>query len=243
MTIALRQPSSGRAAAVAFAVSLAAHGAVALALLSLSVARPVAIEFPEITVSLAPAAATGPAPRASGPTPDAEAPAQRTVAPRPRVAAPAPRVVTTRAEADFAVPAPPVVATAAPLAPEARADAAAHDAVVADAAAPAASTDAPDADGFVELHVLDWLAQHRRYPRAAARARIEGVVHVRFKLVPDGRIVDTRLERSSGARILDGAALELLDRASPIPGLAQFAMTRPIELRLPIQYRLRRSKA
>jgi protein TonB len=106
----------------------------------------------------------------------------------------------------------------------------------------AATTSGADAAqrGFVELHVLDWLAQHRRYPRAARRAGIEGTVHVRFVIDPLGRIDATAIETSSGARVLDRAALALLDSASPVPGLAQFGLVEPLQLRLPIDYRLRR---
>jgi protein TonB len=106
----------------------------------------------------------------------------------------------------------------------------------------AATTAGADAaqQGFVELHVLDWLAQHRRYPRAARRAGVEGTVHVRFAIDPLGRIDATAIETSSGARVLDRAALALLDSASPVPGLAQFGLVEPMQLRLPIDYRLRR---
>lgn len=95
--------------------------------------------------------------------------------------------------------------------------------------------------GFLQLHIADWLAQHKRYPRAALRARIEGVAQVRFLLVPDGRILESKIERSSGASILDEAAISLLLRASPIPNLKQFALTQAIELHIPIHYSIDRS--
>ncbi len=132
---------------------------------------------------------------------------------------------------------PPGHSQAAPTEPrESRGDTMA----VADRAA--ATTSGADAaqHGFVELHVLDWLAQHRRYPRAARRAGVEGTVHVRFVIDPLGRIDATAIETSSGARVLDRAALALLDSASPVPGLAQFGLVEPLQLRLPIDYRLRR---
>jgi protein TonB len=119
-------------------------------------------------------------------------------------------------------------------------------AAAADAMTPSASAVAgADAarHGFVELHVLDWLAQHRHYPRAARRAGIEGTVHVRFVIDPLGRIGEASIERSSGARSLDRAALDLLGSASPVPGLAQFGLREPLLLRLPIDYRLLRPRA
>jgi protein TonB len=93
----------------------------------------------------------------------------------------------------------------------------------------------------IDLRVLEWLARYRTYPLAARRARLEGVVELRVTLLPDGRFVDARVERSSGHVLLDQAALDLLARAAPLP--ADFASERnaQIELQLPIVYRMRTS--
>jgi protein TonB len=95
----------------------------------------------------------------------------------------------------------------------------------------------------ISLHVLDWLARYRTYPLAARRAHLEGVVQLRVTLMPDGRFVDARVERSSGHALLDQAALDLLTRAAPLP--AEFASERSerIELQLPIVYRMRASSS
>lgn len=91
----------------------------------------------------------------------------------------------------------------------------------------------------IDLRVVDWLARYRTYPLEARRARIEGVVQLRVTLMSDGRLVDARVEQSSGHLLLDRAALELLARASPLPD--EFASERlgQIELQLPIVYRMR----
>ncbi|WP_257388866.1 energy transducer TonB [Tahibacter caeni] len=89
------------------------------------------------------------------------------------------------------------------------------------------------------VRVLEWLAQHRRYPGPARRARLQGTVEVIVVLMPDGRLVDQRIAQSSGHAILDKAALDLLRRASPVPASAFFTgEARQLELRLPIIYRL-----
>ncbi|MBL8299276.1 MAG: energy transducer TonB [Rhodanobacteraceae bacterium] len=89
------------------------------------------------------------------------------------------------------------------------------------------------------VRVLEWLAQHRRYPGPARRARLQGTVEVVVVLMPDGRLVDQRIAHSSGHDILDKAALDLLRRASPVPMSAFFTGgARQLELRLPIIYRL-----
>lgn len=100
----------------------------------------------------------------------------------------------------------------------------------------------PPLDPLVDtatVRVLDWLAQHRRYPGAARRARLQGTVEVVVVLMPDGRLVNQRIAQSSGHSILDKAALDLLRRASPVPMSAFFTgEARQLELRLPIIYRL-----
>lgn len=89
------------------------------------------------------------------------------------------------------------------------------------------------------VRVLEWLAQHRRYPGPARRAKLQGTVEVVVVLMPDGRLVDQRIAQSSGHAILDKAALDLLRRASPVPASAFFTgEARRLELRLPIIYRL-----
>jgi periplasmic protein TonB len=93
----------------------------------------------------------------------------------------------------------------------------------------------------IDLRVLDWLARYRSYPLAARRARIEGVVELRVTLMPDGRLVDARVERSSGHPLLDQAALDLLARAAPLPSDFGTARTEQIELQLPIVFRMRTS--
>ena len=91
----------------------------------------------------------------------------------------------------------------------------------------------------IDLRVVDWLARYRTYPLEARRARIEGVVQLRVTLMSDGRLVDARVEQSSGHLVLDRAALDLLARASPLPG--EFASERigQVDLQLPIVYRMR----
>jgi protein TonB len=237
----------------AFAASLATHAMLlggAAWLLGVADGAPAGLARP-LSVTLAPAPAAAADPRRPAPV---AAPASDTVAEGVHDAiAPAPA---------RAAPAPPAAVLAAQAAQDEDADRRrrerlaargidgiappAHAQASPPGVAPATPGGAPpgaDADarrGFVELHVLDWLAQHRSYPRAARRAGLEGTVHVRFVIDPEGRIADAAIERSSGAHALDRAALDLLGRASPVPGLAQFGLAQALELRLPIDYRLRR---
>lgn len=244
--------SGWRGPGTAFALSLAVHaGLVAIALWLIGSPTGTVRGETRIAVTLAAApsdnAAPVQAPRPVAPATAAPAPAATPDAPqrasRP-AASPAPAaVLATEAEADDevrrrrreALAARGGTGIAVPSHSQATPAATAG-------AAPAAARPGADASaqrGFVELHVLDWLATHRQYPRAARRAGLQGTVHVRFVIDPEGRIADAAVERSSGARVLDRAALDLLGRASPVPGLAQFGLAQSLELRLAIDYRLR----
>jgi protein TonB len=253
--VAIEQPATSahwRRPGGAFALSLALHALLlggAAWLLGVPDGAPRGERLLSVALAPAPVAAADPQPPApvAAPAADGAADGARTaIAPEPAPAAAAPPAAVLAAEADLdedaerrrreALAARGIDGIAPP----------AHSQASPAAAAPAMPAGAPPgADaavqrGFVELHVLDWLAQHRSYPRAARRAGLEGTVHVRFVIDPEGRIASAAIERSSGARVLDQAALDLLGRASPVPGLAQFGLAQALELRLPIDYRLRR---
>jgi len=83
------------------------------------------------------------------------------------------------------------------------------------------------------------LARHKEYPRRARARRIEGVVGVAFTLHPDGRITDARIVDSSGHRLLDDSAREMLATAGPLPPFPEEMAREPLALEVPIQYSLR----
>jgi protein TonB len=215
-----------------------------------------------IELSLAPMATGSPASRPPPPMP------QRTVseiaATAPVAAARAATPLPRRAEVDHAAqaatrsdagpePATPMESSTASLATAAvsvavaaarESAAAAHIAsVVALASAQAPVSDATAQDHparqlALEWRVQQWLAQFRKYPRAAARAGYQGTVMVRFVLDRDGGLRASELLDSSGHALLDRAALELLDRAAPFPPLPSGSGLDEVELVLPIDYRL-----
>jgi protein TonB len=242
-----------RRAGTAFALSLAVHGglvAAALWLLGTPGAAPRAERPIDVVLSPAPAAPSQPAEPGAAVNPiPAKAPtvaAAGAPVPAAQAAAPPAAVLVAAQDAEAEAARRLREALAAhdrtAIAPPVHSQTAASTPAIAGSTAPGAAAPGADAStqrGFVELHVLDWLAQHRSYPRAARRAGIEGTVQVRFVLDAEGRIADAAVERSSGATVLDRAALALLDRASPVPGIAQFGLTGAMELRLPVDYRLR----
>lgn len=60
------------------------------------------------------------------------------------------------------------------------------------------------------------IRKHLRYPDAARRQGLEGVVVVRFRVQPSGRARPVLLKRSAGA-VLDRAAIQAVRRAQPLP--------------------------
>lgn len=108
----------------------------------------------------------------------------------------------------------------------------------------AASTDrqvvlqASSSTSLLELNILEWLQRHRRYPRSALRSRLQGDVGVRFVIDRQGRLLSAEVVSSSGYKLLDQAALELLQRAQPYPLPPLDPGVDRLELSLPVAYRL-----
>lgn len=97
----------------------------------------------------------------------------------------------------------------------------------------AAASDGGNPDELVRA----WLAMHQHYPRAARRHRIEGTVTLAFALDARGHVVRAEVDGTSGSRVLDRAALDLLGRAEPFPVAATDASTElPFEIE--VEYRL-----
>jgi TonB family protein len=61
------------------------------------------------------------------------------------------------------------------------------------------------------------LESAKTYPRMARERGIEGVVRVRFKVLPSGNIERVEILQSSGSEILDTASIKTVHRAKPLP--------------------------
>lgn len=110
------------------------------------------------------------------------------------------------------------------------------------APAPAAPTapSTPQADPNPYYHILlRQIAQHKRYPPAAKRARQEGLVEIRFTIAADGHLVDAEVSRSSSVPNLDAAALAAVTAASPFPPIPAELGVNRLQLSLPIEFSLR----
>lgn len=102
--------------------------------------------------------------------------------------------------------------------------------------APAAPQVANNAADTWESRVLAALHKQRRYPRTAMARRQQGVPYIRFTMDRDGKVLSSRLERSSGFPELDREAVTLPKRASPLPKPPADKPGDTLELVVPVEY-------
>lgn len=86
--------------------------------------------------------------------------------------------------------------------------------------------------------LMAWLARHRTYPDAAKKAKLQGIVHVRFTLDRTGRLLAAAVDRGPGVAILEQAAIDVLQRANPMPPIPESMGLSRLTLTLPIEYSL-----
>jgi protein TonB len=68
------------------------------------------------------------------------------------------------------------------------------------------------------------------------RSRQAGTVMVRFTVGPDGNLISRAVEKSSGSKVLDDAAVAALDRAAPFPPMPQNVAQGPIQVSVPFEF-------
>jgi periplasmic protein TonB len=102
---------------------------------------------------------------------------------------------------------------------------------------PGSAAAAARAQARWEKALVSHLNRFKRYPDVARARSSQGDVAVQFTIDGMGRLVASRVVRSSGSSVLDEEALAVLQRASPLP--APPAQITTFDLTLPIQFRLR----
>ena len=90
-----------------------------------------------------------------------------------------------------------------------------------------------------KTHILALLERNKRYPEAAKSRHQQGVAQVFFSIDRRGRVINSRLVRSSGASALDDEALALLRRAEPFPPPPPELPGARVDLSVPIRFNLR----
>jgi protein TonB len=90
-----------------------------------------------------------------------------------------------------------------------------------------------------KTEILALLERNKRYPGAAQSRHQQGTAQVFFSLDRQGRVIDSRVVRSSGASSLDDEALALLRRAGPFPPPPAELPGQHVDLTVPIRFNLR----
>lgn len=80
------------------------------------------------------------------------------------------------------------------------------------------------------------LARRKSYPRRARRRGIEGIVTLWFRMNRQGEVLDYRIQRTSGNRLLDNAIERLIEKASPLPPFPDSIARDTMELAVPFRF-------
>ena len=87
-----------------------------------------------------------------------------------------------------------------------------------------------------EQEISGWIQQHKLYP-ASAGGR-EGRVVVRMRIDRAGNVRYYAIEQSSGLRVFDDAALDMIRRANPLPAVpVNYPASNLVEFLIPISFK------
>ncbi|HBC09109.1 MAG TPA: energy transducer TonB [Rhodospirillaceae bacterium] len=84
-----------------------------------------------------------------------------------------------------------------------------------------------------------WLERNKTYPKDARRQRMQGVVHLYFRVTRDGRVLRHEIRKSSGHALLDGEAEAMLQRAQPLPKFTDDMKGGYLDVVVPVLFSLR----
>ncbi|MCX7205612.1 MAG: TonB family protein [Proteobacteria bacterium] len=84
-----------------------------------------------------------------------------------------------------------------------------------------------------QSQVLSHLGKYRRYPGDARLRKQAGAAWIKLTITAEGKVLNKQLIASSGALILDREALQILERAQPLPLPPKLI---PIVITLPVRF-------
>jgi protein TonB len=172
-----------------------------------------------------------PAPAAQQATPRRKAPPERRKTPKP-AQAPAPIAMPAEPTAPEAVAPSSEAPDSPPPTPVARRWEAPKEPPV----APSAESLAGYGNTLSRL-----IARHREYPPLAQARGWEGAVSLRLRIAPGGTLLDATVEQSSGHRVLDAQALEMVNRIARLPRPPNGWIEREFAVIVPVVFRLEKS--
>lgn len=71
------------------------------------------------------------------------------------------------------------------------------------------------------------------------RSRVTGTVLVRFTVGASGQLLSREVEKSSGSKLLDDAAVAAVERAAPFPPMPKELAGEPMEMKVPYRFTTR----
>lgn len=90
-----------------------------------------------------------------------------------------------------------------------------------------------------QSRVLGHLAHFKRYPGDARQRKRAGAAWVRFQVDRDGKLLASELVTSSGTVLLDREALQVLERAQPLPAPPDNVLHQgTVTVTLPVSFKL-----
>lgn len=84
------------------------------------------------------------------------------------------------------------------------------------------------------------LERCKEYPRAAQQRRQQGRAMLRFTIDRSGKVLDYKIEKSTGYDTLDQAVVAMIQRASPLPPMPADMTKDHLELLVPVPFTLTR---
>jgi TonB family protein len=98
-----------------------------------------------------------------------------------------------------------------------------------------------DADllaGSYTLDLINAIRKYQTYPKKALAAGDEGDVTIMVKIDREGQIVENRVLKRSGSRILDRAVLRMVRRAQPFPAIPKELEVDTYEFEVPLTFKI-----
>lgn len=83
------------------------------------------------------------------------------------------------------------------------------------------------------------LGRHKSYPKDARSRNLQGDVKLRIVIERSGKVISAQVVQGSGVPAIDTAALEMIQRASPVPPLPGSVKASQVEIVAPLRYRLK----
>jgi len=85
--------------------------------------------------------------------------------------------------------------------------------------------------------IEDIIARSVTYPEEARKAQHEGIVKIDLRLLPNGHVKDATIKESAGSAVLDQAALDAVEKASPYPSFPSSVTQPQLRLTVPVVFK------